>query len=262
MDIIVCVKQVAQTSEAEISIDENQRDIRKENLVFDLNEADNYALEEALLIKERFGGNLTVITLGDEDSDRMLRTCLSKGADNAIRLTDSRFEGSDGYVTAKILASAIKKLKFDIILTGIQASDDGYAQVGVALAQLLGIPHVSMVTKLEIENNKARVERELENGLGEVIDVELPAVFTIQTGINEPRYGSVRGIKIALKKPIKVMDSSELGLGEEEIGEPGSKTKIEKIFIPIVEKRAEIIQGDTDEVSEKLSKVLKDKGLI
>ncbi len=262
MDIVVCVKQVAQTSEAEIRIDESGKDIRKEDLVFDLNEADNYALEEALLIKEKFGGIVTVITLGDKDSDRMLRTCLSKGADNAIRLWDSGFQGSDGYATAKILASAIKKLKFDIILTGIQASDDGYAQVGVALAQILGIPHASMVTKLEIEDGKARVERELESGLGEVVEVKLPALFTIQTGINEPRYGSVRGIKMALKKPIRVMDSSALGLAKDEVGESGSKTKVEKLFIPVIEKRAEIIQGDPNEVSEKLSKVLKERGLI
>ena len=262
MDIIVCVKQVAQTAEAEISIGETQKDIKKENLVFDINEADNYALEEALLIKEKFGGTVTVITLGTQDSDKMLRTCLSKRADNAIRLTDSGFQGSDGFATAKILASAIRKLKFDIVLTGIQASDDGYAQVGVALAQLLGIPHTSMVTKLTIENSRTKVERELEDGLGEVLEVSLPAAFTIQTGINEPRYGSVRGIKEALKKSIKILDLSELELKEDEVGETGSMTKVEKLLIPVVEKKAEIIKGGTDEISSEFTRILKDKRLI
>jgi electron transfer flavoprotein beta subunit len=152
-------------------------------------------------------------------------------------------------------------MDFDLVLTGAQTSDDGYAQVGVTLAELLGVPHASLVRKIEIEEGIARVNRELEGGLEEVLEVELPAVFTIQTGINEPRYASILGIRRAMKKEIKVLGLEELGLSEEEVGEDGSKTRLEKLFTPPVERMAEILRGTPEEVSAELTEILRREGI-
>ena len=262
MEIIVCVKRVPEVAEAEVVIAEDGRSIEEKGLVFDINEADSYAVEEALLIKERFGGSVTVMTVGPEEADETLRMCLAMGADHAVRLTDERFAGSDPYATARLLHQAIKDRDFDLVLTGCMASDDGAAQVGVTLAELLGIPHAALVKRIELEDHKAKVHRELEGGLEEVLEVELPAVFTIQTGINEPRYASILGIRRAMKKEIKVLGLKELGLKEGEVGELGSKTKLERLFIPPVEKRAEILKGAPEEVSAKLAEILRSEGVI
>jgi electron transfer flavoprotein beta subunit len=165
-------------------------------------------------------------------------------------------------VTAKILYNAIKNLKYDLILTGVQAADDGYAQVGVALAEMLGIQHVSMVKKVEIKEDMIRVNRELEGGLEEVVEVKLPAVLTIQTGINEPRYVSVAGIRRAARKEVKVLGLADLGLRSEETGEQASPTKLEKLFIPEIVKKTEILTGSPSEASEKLLAILKEKGVL
>lgn len=262
MDIIVCVKHVPDTAEAEVTIDPSGRDIKKEGLPFDINEWDNYAIEEALLLKEKHGGKVTVITVGPEEYNETLRKCLAKGADEAIRLYDESFKGSDGYTTAKILCSAIKNMKFDLILTGAMAGDDGYAQVGVTLAEMLGVPHASLVKKVEVKDGWVKVNRELEGGLEEVAEVKLPAVLTIQTGINEPRYVSIAGIRRAAKKEIKVLGLAELGLSKEEVGEPGSPTRLERLFIPEVTKKVEVLTGDPSEVASKLANVLKEKGVL
>ncbi|RLI05845.1 electron transfer flavoprotein subunit beta [Candidatus Bathyarchaeota archaeon] len=262
MNIIVCVKHVPDTAEAEVVIDNSGKDIKKENLVFDINEWDNYALEEALLLKEKHGGMVTVLTVGSEAANETLRKCLAKGADEAFRLDDEAFKRSDGYVIAKILYSAIKNMKYDLILTGVQASDDGYAQVGVTLAEMLGIQHASMVKKVEVKNGFVRVHRELEGGLEEVVEVKLPAVLTIQTGINEPRYVSIAGIRRAARKEIKVLGLAELGLKKEEVGEAGSPTRLERLFVPEATKKTEILTGDPSTVATKLSEILKEKGVL
>jgi len=262
MDVIVCVKHVPETAEAEIVIDESGKRIRTEDLVFAINEWDDYALEEAVLLKERLGGSVTVVTVGSEEADDTLRKCLARGADRAIRLTDKAFEGSDAYAIAKILHKAIKDLSFDLILTGAQAGDDGYAQVGVVLAELLGVPHATMVKKIELKEGFVRVNRELEGGLEEVVEVKLPAVFAIQTGINEPRYVSIMGIRKAREKEIKVLGLRDLGLREEDVGEPGSWITVEKMFIPPVEKEAEILTGGLDEVAAKVVETLRARGLV
>jgi len=220
MDIIVCVKHVPETAEAEIRIDSTGKNIEKTGLVYDINEWDDYAVEEAVRIKEKLGGTVTAITVGPEDADSTLRKCLARGADKAIRLTDPAFEGSDGYATAKILYKAIKDMPFDVIFTGAQAGDDGYAMVGPILAELLGIPHATMVKKIELKDGAAKVNRELEGGLEEIVEVKLPAVLTIQTGINEPRYVSIMGTRKAMKKEITVLGLSELGLDANDRGQP------------------------------------------
>jgi electron transfer flavoprotein beta subunit len=262
MDIIVCVKHVPETAEADIKIASTGKTIEKTGLVFDINEWDDYAVEEAVRIKESFGGTVTVITVGSEDADSTLRKCLARGADKAIRLTDPKFEGSDGYVIAKILHKAIKDLPFDLIFTGAQAGDDGYAMVGPILAEFLGIPHATMVKKIELKNGIARVNRELEGGLEEIVEVKLPAVLTIQTGINEPRYVSIMGIRKAMKKEIKVLGLAELGLNENEVGEAGSWIKIEKMYVPPVEKQAEFLKGTPEEIASKIAEILKARGLV
>lgn len=262
MDIIVCVKHVPETAEAEIKIDPTGKTIDKSGLVFDINEWDDYALEEAVQIKEKLGGTVTAITIGPEDADSTLRKCLARGADNAIRLTDPKFEGSDSYAIAKILHKAIKDMPYNIILTGALAGDDGYAAAGPMLAEMLGVPHATMVKKIELNGDAAKINRELEGGIEEVIEIKLPAVLTIQTGINEPRYVSIMGIRKAMQKETKILSLADLDLEENETGEAGSWIKIMKIYVPPVEKQAEFLKGTPDEMATKITEILKTRGLI
>jgi len=262
LDVIVCVKHVPETAEAELKIDSSGKAIEKTGLVFDINEWDDYALEEAVRIKEKQGGTVTGITIGPQDSDSTLRKCLARGADKAIRLTDPKFEGSDGFAIAKILYSVIKTLHYDLILTGMQAGDDGSAMVGPILAQMLSLPHATMVKKIELGTGTAKINRELEGGLEEQVEVKLPALFSVQTGINEPRYVSIMGIRKAMQKEIKVMTLADTGLTENEVGTEGSWIKIEKLYVPPVEKQAEFLKGSPDEVAAKITDILKSRGLI
>ena len=262
MDVIVCVKHVPETAEADIKIAGNAKNIEKTGLVFDINEWDDYGVEEAVRLKEKHGGTVTAVTLGSQEADSTLRKCLARGADKGVRLTDPKFEGSDSFATAKILARAIKTLPFSIIITGAQSSDDGNAIVGPILAQFLGIPHVTMVKKIEINGQVAQVKRELEGSLEEVVEVKLPAVLSVQTGINEPRYVSIMGIRKASQKEIKVMGLAELGLSENEVGEAGSWLKVGKLYVPPVEKQAEFLKGTPDEVATKIAEILKARGLV
>lgn len=260
MNIIVCIKRVPETAEADISIDKSGKDIDKSGLVFDLNEWDSYAIEEAILLKEKFGGAVTVLSMGGEDSNESLRKCLAMGADDAIRLTDPAFNGSDGFATAKILAEAIRKVPYDLIFTGTQAEDDGYGQVGVVLAGLLGIPHAALVNRIEVQEKKIKAHRELEGGLEEVVEIDLPAVLTIQTGINEPRYVSIMGIRKVAKKEIKTFGASDLNLKADEVGLSGSDIRLEKIFPPPVGEGAEMLEGKPEEIALRVFDILKDKG--
>jgi len=260
MNIIVCVKRVPETSDAEVSIAKSGKDIDRSGLVFDLNEWDTYAVEEAILLKEKHGGTVTVLSIGGEDSNESLRKCLAMGADEAIRLSDPSFEGSDGYVNARILAAAIQKIPYDLILTGTQAEDDGYGQVGVALADVLGIPHAAVVNRLEVQDKKAKVHRELEGGLEEVFEIDLPALFTIQTGINEPRYVSIMGIRKVAKKEIKTFGTADLNLKPEEVGASGSDLRLEKIFLPPVGEGAAMLEGKPEDIAAKVFDIVKEKG--
>ena len=260
MNIIVCIKRVPETADADVSISKSGKDIDKSGLAFDLNEWDSYAIEEAILLKEKLGGTVTVLSIGGEDSNESLRKCLAMGADDAMRLTDPAFDGSDGFVTAKILTEAIRKIPYDLILTGTQAEDDGYGQVGVVVAELLGIPHAAVVTRLEVQDKKAKVHRELEGGLEEVYEIDLPAALTIQTGINEPRYVSIMGIRKVAKKEIKTLGTSDLNLKPEEVGLSASNIQLEKIFLPPAGEGAEILGGKPEEIASKVFDILKDKG--
>jgi len=262
LDVVVCVKHVPETAEAELRIDASGRAVDKAGLVFDINEWDDYALEEAVRVKEKLGGTVTAVTMSGDDSDTTLRKCLARGADRAIRLTDPKFNDSDCYAVAKILHSVIKTLHFDLILTGMQAGDDGQAAVGPILAEMLKVPHATMVKKIEFGAGSVRVNRELEGGLEEQVEVKLPALLSVQTGINEPRYVSIMGIRKAMQKEIKLMGLADTGLAESEVGAAGSWVTVEKMYVPPVEKQAEFIKGSPDEIAAKITEIMKARGLI
>ncbi|UCH57499.1 MAG: electron transfer flavoprotein subunit beta/FixA family protein [Candidatus Bathyarchaeota archaeon] len=262
MDIIVCVKQTPETAEAELRLDDSGKSVKTAGLVFEMNEWDEYAIEEALLLKERLGGSVTALTMGPEGADAVLRRCLAKGADRAMWLKDEAFKGSDAYATAKTLHAAIKDLEFDLVLAGTQASDDGYSAVGVILAELLGVPHASMVKNVDVGEGRVIVNRELEGGLEEVVDLGMPAVLTVQTGINEPRYVSIMGIRRARKKEMALLGLGDLGLTEEEVGARGSWLSVERMYRPPVEKEPIIMAGSLDEVARKLAELFRARGLI
>ena len=258
MNIIVCAKQVVDV--AEIKVDSSTKKPILAGVPQKISDMDKNALEEAIKIKEKLGGKITVLTVGAPDAKERMKELLAMGADEAIRLTDPAFKESDGLATAKILAEAIRKLPYDLILTGTQTEDDGYGQVGVVLAELLGVPHASLVTRLEIQEKKVKVHRELEGGLEEVVEIDLPALLTIQTGINEPRYVSIMGIRKVAKKEIKTFGVSDLNLKAEEVGLAGSDIRLEKIFLPPVGEGAEMLEGKPEEVARKVVDILKDKG--
>lgn len=262
MNVVVCVKQTPETAEVELSLDESGRGIKTEGLVFEMNEWDEYALEEALLLKERLGGEVTAVTMGPEGADAVLRRCLAKGADNAIWLKDEAFKGSDAYATAKILHAAVKGLEFDLVMAGAQASDDGHGAVGVILAELLDIPHASMVKKVETGEGSLKVNRELEGGLEEVVELSMPAVLTIQTGINEPRYVSIMGIRRARKMELTVMALADLGLSKEDVGEDGSWMRVERVYRPPVDKEPVMMTGSPDEIAGALVEMFRARGLV
>lgn len=260
MNIVVCVKRVPETADADVAINKSGKDIEKAGLAFDLNEWDSYAIEEAIALKEKYGGTVTVLTLGGEESNETLRKCLAMGADEAIRLSDPAFAGSDALATARVLAEAIRPIPYDLVLTGVQAEDDGYGQVGGALAHLLSIPHASLVCRLEVQDRKVKAHRELEGGLEEVVEVDLPCLLTIQTGINQPRYVSITGIRKVAKKEIKVLGTKELSLSATEVGLLGADLRVDELFLPPVGEGAQILEGNVEEVSLKVLDILKDKG--
>jgi electron transfer flavoprotein beta subunit len=257
LDIIVCVKRVPQTAEAEVKVDSSGKDIVKDRLTFDMNESDTYALEEAILLKEKFGGTVTIVSLGPVEAEDTLRIALAKGGDSAIRIKAEDFGELDGYKTAQLLHAVIKDLKYDSIFTGCMATDDYYSQVGVTLAELLGIPHATLVTKIEISDNKVHAYRELEGGLLEHLEMNLPSLFTIQTGINEPRYASLIAIRRAASKEIKTVGKDEISTESIQ-----ANSILEELFPPPVGKRAEILTGSMDDMTAKLTDIIKGKGLL
>lgn len=253
MNIAVCVKQVPKTAEADILIEKDGKDIKKDHLVFALNDWDGYAVREAVLLKEKYEGEVTVITIGPEDSKEVLTRCLAMGADKALRIEEA--SPGDGRLIAEILSQALKGQPFDLILTGVQAEDDGWGQVGVSLAQILGFPHASIVTYIEIEEGKAKVRRELEGGIEELVEVKLPAVLTIQTGINEPKYVSLAAILEAEDKETK-----EVGLGEIGFTSKGPlDVTMDQVSFPPTGKMAEILKGTPEEVAGQLTEIIKKK---
>lgn len=257
MDIIVCLKMVPDTSETEVRVDSTNKDILKVRLVYTTNEADNYALETALLLKEKHGGTVTLISLGTPKVDEILRMGLAKGADRAIRITDPLFEQIDAFTTAKVLATTIAQQKYDLILTGCIASDDGYSQIGPSIAAFLKIPSAAYVNQVElINNNRMKISRELEGGILERKELSLPALLTIQTGTNTPRYASIIGIKRASSKPLDVYDAIKLNLDQSKLI---GLTELEQMYMPKVEAKAQFLSGADDEIATQLATIIKEK---
>ncbi|RJP39779.1 MAG: electron transfer flavoprotein subunit beta/FixA family protein [Desulfobacteraceae bacterium] len=260
MEILVCVKRVPDTAENEISVSSAGNDIERGDLVYSVNEWDNYAVEEAIQIVDRVGGNVTVVAVGDDESEEILRREMAMGANDGLLLKDGAFDGSDGKGTASILKAAVGKGKYDLILTGAQA-EAGAAQVGGMLAAMLDYPYASLVNKVEvIDDKKLKVGREIEGGNQEINEIELPCVLSIQTGINEPRYVGIRGIRKVASVEIPVMGASDLGLGADSVGAAGAKVKRVDYFVPEMGAGAEMLEGSTEEIIDKLVELLKAKG--
>jgi len=262
MEILVCVKRVPDTAENEIEVKSDGTDIERDDLVYSVNEWDNYAVEEAIQIRDNVGGSVTVITVGDEESEEVLRREMAMGADKGILLSDDAFEGSDGKGLAGILKAEIEKDNYDLILTGAQA-DDGAGQVGGMLAAMLDLPYASLVNSIEvIDDKKMKVGREIEGGNQEMNEIDLPCVLSIQTGINEPRYVGIRGIRKVASLEIPVHGASDIGISSDSVGEAGAKVKRVDYFMPELGDGAEILEGSMEEIAEKLVELLKAKGGI
>ena len=259
MEILVCVKRVPDTVENEFELNSAGNDLDRDDLVYSVNEWDNYAVEEAIQIVDKVGGSVTVITVGDDESEEVLRREMAMGANNGILLSDDAFEGSDGKAIAAILKAEVEKGTYDLILSGAQA-DEGAGQVGGMLAAMLDMPYASLVNKIEIGDGKITVGREIEGGNQEMNEMALPCVLSIQTGINEPRYVGIRGIRKVASVDIPVKGVSDLGLDADSVGEAGAKTKRVDYFVPDMGDGAEMLEGSTDEIIEKLIEKLKANG--
>ena len=259
MEILVCAKRVPDTSENEIQLNSAGNDIERDDLVYSINEWDNYAVEEALQIVDRVGGNVTVVTVGGEEDDEILRREMAMGAKNAALISDAAFAGSDAAGKAAILKAFIQKNHFDLIFTGAQA-DAGGAQVGGMLAAMLDYPFASLVTSVEVEGNKLKVGREIEGGNKEMNEIDLPCVLSIQTGINEPRYVGMRGIRQVASVEIPTYDAAGLGVDPATVGAAVAKVKREDYFMPPVGKGAEMLAGSPDEIAHKVIELVKAKG--
>jgi electron transfer flavoprotein beta subunit len=262
MEILVCVKRVPDPAENEISVEPGGKDIQREDLVYSVNEWDNYAVEEAVQIVERVGGNVTVVTVDDADAEEVVYREMAMGASRGLLLTDAAFEGSDGLGIATILAAAARKGEYDLILTGAQA-DDGAAQVGGMLAALLDWPYASVVNHIEVKDDQSlRIGREIEGGNQEISDIETPCVLSIQTGINEPRYVGIRGIRKVASVELPVLDAEALGLSADTAGRDNARVKRIDYFVPQIGAGAEMLEGSPEELAGKLVELLKAKGGI
>jgi electron transfer flavoprotein beta subunit len=250
--ILVCLKQVPQ-KDAPLKLNDAGTWIR-EDVSYEVNEPDAFALEEALRQKEKHSGEVVVVTAGPARAMQVLREALAKGADRAIHLEDAAFVGLDAHNTARAIAAAIKEEKFDLIFTGLQSDDCGYAQTGVILAQILGLPHATIIMHIEKNEGGIRVKRELEAGFFQLVDMPLPAVLTIQSGINKLRYATLIGIKQAKAKPLR-----KVTLGEVQSAMSANLQKIEKLYAPQKSKNTEFLEGPPAEVAKKLVEKLKNE---
>jgi electron transfer flavoprotein beta subunit len=258
VNIIVCIKQVPDT-EAQIKIAPDGKSIVKDDIKWVMNPYDEFGVEEALRIKEKFGGEVTVVGLGPKRVTESLRTALAMGADKAILISDPAAEGSDALSTAKALAAVIKGLNCDLIFTGQRGVDDDMGLVGATLAELLGIPHLPVIVKVEVgqDGKSVKVHRPVE-GQTMVMEAPLPVLITAQKGLNEPRYASLPGIMKAKKKPLEEKTLASLGLNPGEFGEGARKLKILQLTPPPQRKAGTIVAGDSPEAkAAELAKLLR-----
>ena len=258
MNIIVCIKQVPETTEVRINPETNT--LIREGVKSIINPFDMYAIEEGVRFKEKFGGKVTVLTMGPPQAEGALRDAIAMGADEGILLCDRAFAGSDTWATSYTLAGAIKKIGvFDLILCGKQASDGDTAQVGPGISTHLDIPQVTYVKKVEeVRDSIIRVERMMEEGF-EVIEAPLPALLTVVKEINEPRLPSLKGMIRAKSAKITIWTQKELNLDPQAIGLCGSPTQVVKIFTPPRRAGGQILSGDKEEIAAKLTELLKNE---
>jgi electron transfer flavoprotein beta subunit len=246
--IIVCIKQVP-AKDAPLAITGNW--IKESDIGFEMNEPDSFALEEALRLKEKHGGEVIALSMGPERVKQTIKESLAKGADRGIHIADDNFAQLDPLGSAKSLAAAIQKQKHDLVLTGLQSDDHGFGQTGVLLAGVLDVPHATIIMAIELEGQKMKLKRELEAGWFQHMECPLPAVLTIQSGINKVRYATLKGIMAAKKKEITTIARESLGVSAE------PTQRVEKIYVPVKSKKTEFLTGTPKEVASKLVEKLK-----
>jgi electron transfer flavoprotein beta subunit len=260
MNIIVCVKQVPDT-ESFIKVKDNK--VQTEDLNFVINPFDEFAIEEGLKLKEKFGGKVIAISMGSERVTKALRSCLALGVDEAYHLNDPAFLDSDPLGVAKILSKACQKFEYDVIFFGKQGVDDDFGQTGIFVAELLNLPHVSTITKLEVaeDGKSAKAHHETDAGI-EIVETTFPAVLTAQKGLNEPRYASMKGIIKAKKIPINTFNAADLGIDPSSVGATARKVNYQTIEKPPERKSGKVLTGEPADVVKELVKLLKEEAKV
>jgi len=260
MKIMVAVKQVAALDE-DFEIREDGRDVEADFFIRDLNEWDDFSLEEAVKIKEAASEPVEVlaVSVGPNGIDESLRKCLAKGADRAVRVWDAAIEGSDSIAVARVLAAVAKREAPQMLFAGVQSSDQSFASTGIATAAFLGWPHAAVVTNLTYAPGAktAVFRRELEGGLLHEVEIQCPAVLTIQLGINVPRYASLRSIKQAAAKPIEVLSLADIAMAAADVGEAGSSSRVRRMYVPD-KGRAQLIDGDAGRQAARLAEIIRE----
>jgi electron transfer flavoprotein beta subunit len=252
MKIAVCIKQVP-SREWHPRLNDTKTWIRDQDANFEMNEPDAYALEEALRLKEKHGGDVVVCSAGPARVAQVIREALARGADRAIHVEDDALASADAFVTSDALASAMRDEKFDLVLTGLQSDDQGFAQVGVVLAEKLGLPHATIIMEVQAQDGNLRVKRELEGGWFQWVAMPLPAVLTIQSGINQLRYATLKGIMAAKKKEIRKASAP---------ASASPKQKIVSLYVPEKGKKTQIIGGSPAEAAKELVRRLRDEARV
>jgi electron transfer flavoprotein beta subunit len=264
MKIVSCIKPVPDPA-SRLTINESKTWIKDQDLTFVASEADNYALEEALRLKEKHEGEVVVLSMGGEESARVLRSGLAMGADRAIHLLDPKFKGADEFAAASTLAKAIQKDGgADLVLTGVQSDDLGTGMTGTMMAEMLGYAHATVVVAVEAapETKSVKARRELEAGINETVQLTMPAVLTIQFGINQPRYASLKGIMGAKKKEFRVWSAADLELADDVVGKAGAMYEVKEIFVPERKSKVEIIGGGPEEAAATLVEKLRKEAKV
>ena len=255
MKIVVCLKQVP-ARDSLLRLNPAGTWIEERDISFEINEPDIYALEEALRLKEKHGGEVVICTLGPARAAQAIKEALAKGADRALHLDAPEFASLDAYGMARAMSRAIEREKPDLIVTGLQSDDFGFAQTGVILAEMLGLPHSTIIMEIQAEGQALKVKRELEAGYFQWIEMPLPALLTIQSGINKPRYATLKGIMGAKAKPIQKLTPADLGLTSEELS---PRQKISKVYVPVKRAHTEFFEGSPKEIAAKLVDKLKNE---
>jgi len=251
----VCVKQVP-AKDAPLAILDGAAWIRESDIGFETNEPDTFALEEALRLKEKHGGEVVAISMGPERAKQTIKEALAKGADRGIHVSDTEFFKLDPLNSARTLSAAVRDENFDLLLTGLQSDDQGFGQTGVLLAELLDRPHATIIMAIEALEGRLKLKRELEAGWFQWVELPLPAVLTIQSGINKPRYATLKGIMAAKKKEIRTIDRAALGV-------PDAPTqRVERIYIPKKSKTTEFLSGSPKEAAAKLIEKLRHEARV